>query len=185
MKKLFIYSLFLLMCSNSFSQITFNIFKNDVKCNHIEYGYIEVNVTSINVPYTFLWNTGQTTNSIAGLTEGLYSVVITDSSGIDTTVSIEIKLVVCFMAPEIILTPNDDGINDTWFIQNSQYFPKARFIVFNRLGQRVFEHKGLYEPWDGKDLFGVAVPDASYYYIIYHDSSDDGTIIKGCVSILK
>ncbi len=173
------------MCNMSLAQITFNVIKKDVECNHLVYGSAEVFVTSLNMPYTFLWNTGQTTSSINNLNEGVYSVLITDSAGVDTLVTIEINLIVCVMAPEIVFTPNSDGINDTWFIQNSHYFPQARFMIFNRLGQRVFEHKGLYEPWDGKDLFGINVPDASYYYIIYHDGSDQSTIIKGCVSILK
>jgi gliding motility-associated-like protein len=185
MKKLITYSLFLLLCNVSFAQITFNVIKKDVTCNHTDLGRAEVFVTSTNAPYTYLWNTGQTTNSIEDVMEGNYSLLITDSLGNDTIVNIEIRLIVCVMVPDIIFTPNNDGINDVWGINNSQYFPLAHFMVFNRLGQRVFEYKGLYLQWDGKDLFGVPVPDASYYYIIYHDSADDGTIIKGCVSILK
>ena len=185
MKKLITYSLLMLLCSFSFAQITFNVIKEDVECNHAKLGKAEVFVTSTNGPYTYLWNDGQITNSIINLQEGNYSVLVTDVDGNDTTVNVEIKLTICTMAPEIVFTPNNDGINDTWSINFSQYFPEAKFLIYNRLGQKVFEHKGLYEPWDGKDLFGISVPDASYYYIIYHDSADDGTIIKGCVSILK
>src|SRR5204863_3105954 len=34
-----------------------------------------------NVPYTFLWSNGETTQSIGNLTAGVYSVTILDSSG--------------------------------------------------------------------------------------------------------
>lgn len=185
MKKISSIFLLLLFCGVSFSQITFNVIKKDVKCNHQDYGELKIVVTSTNAPYSFLWSNGQTTSSIQNINEGVYSVVITDGSFNDTTVSFEVKLIVCEMAPEFIFTPNADLINDSWTIQNSEYFSNACFLVYNRLGQKVFEKKGLYELWDGKDLFGVPLPVASYYYVIYHDQSDEGTIIKGCVSIIK
>lgn len=185
MKRVITYIFLFFVVNSAFSQITFTVIQQYVECNYQSYGAAEVHVTSTVTPYSYLWNTGDTTNSISNLNVGNYFVVITDSLGNDTTVSFDIKLRICEMAPEIVFTPNNDGINDTWFIANAQYFPKARFMVFNRLGQIVYEQKGLYQTWDGKDLFGITLPDASYYYVIYHDKSDEGTIIKGAVSVLK
>ena len=167
------------------AQISFSIVKQDVTCNRQDLGNAEVNVISTNPPYSYLWNTSDTTNSVNNLNEGNYSVLITDGLGNDTTVNIQILLRVCEMAPELVFTPNNDGINDSWSIQNYEYFPQSKVMVFNRLGQIVFQQSGIYEDWDGKDIFGVPVPDASYYYIVYHDKKDEGTIIKGCVTILK
>lgn len=185
MKRLITYLFFALFVNTALAQITFSVIKRDVTCNHQDLGDAEVNVISTNPPYSYLWNTSDTTNSINNLNEGNYSVVITDGLGNDTTVNIQILLRICEMAPEIVFTPNGDGINDDWFIQNSEYFPESKVMVFNRLGQIVFQQSGLYQDWDGKDLFGIPVPDASYYYIVYHDKKDDGTIIKGSVTILK
>ena len=185
MKQIITYLFFVFGVQSSVAQITFNVLKQDVQCNRIEFGRAEVFVTSSITPYTYLWSTGDTTSAIQNLSERSFSVVITDGLGADTTVNIEILLRVCEMIPEIIFTPNNDGINDTWFIQNSEFFPQAKIIVFNRLGQKVFQQNGIYEAWDGKDLFGVTVPDASYYYVVYHNHADEGSIIKGCISILK
>jgi gliding motility-associated-like protein len=185
MKKNSTIFLLLLFCEISFSQITFNVIKKDVKCNYLEYGELKIVVTSSNPPYSFLWSNGQTNSSIQHINEGIYSVVIRDGIGNDTTVSIEVKLIVCEMVPEIVFTPNADGINDFWYIQNSEYFPQAWFLVYNRLGQKVFEKKGQYEVWDGKDLLGVPLPVSTYYYVIYPDQSDEETIIKGSISIIK
>ncbi len=47
-----------------------------------------ITLTSINggtLPYSFLWNTGATTQNIASLTAGSYSVVITDANGCNST----------------------------------------------------------------------------------------------------
>ncbi len=89
------------------------------------------------------------------------------------------------MVPALAFTPNGDGINDTWFIQNFQFFPNASVQVFDRLGALVFEQQGLYEAWDGKSLLGTPLPDASYYYIVFKDKSDKSAIKKGTVSIVK
>ena len=168
------------------AQITYTIVREDVQCNDSKLGSAEINVTSTNGPYTFLWSSGQTSNSISNLVAGDYSVLVTDASFVDTTITVTIKTIECSMGGELVFTPNGDGINDTWFIANYQYFPNAWVMIFNRLGQKVFDHKGLYEQqWDGTNLFGVKVPDASYFYIIYEDKSDDKSIIKGSVSILR
>ncbi|MGZ4117716.1 MAG: T9SS type B sorting domain-containing protein [Bacteroidia bacterium] len=185
MKKIITY-LFILLTSQIVSaQITYTIEKSDVKCNNSELGKAQVDITSTDGPYTFLWNTGQTTPAVTDLENGTYSVHVTGASLEDTTIYITINTSECSMVGEIVFTPNGDGTNDTWGINNSEYFPNAWVLVYNRLGQKVFDHKGLYEPWDGKDLFGVPVPDSSYFYIIYEDKSDEKSIIKGTVSIIK
>lgn len=185
MKKIITYLFFIFFVNTALAQISFDVIKEDVKCNHQGYGGIEINVTSTNFPYTYLWNNGDTTNIIVNLNEGNYSVIVTDGLGNDTTIYVQINLLMCEMAPEFVFTPNNDGINDTWSIQNYEFFPQSKVMVFNRLGQIVFQQNGIYEDWDGKDLFGIPVPDASYYYVVYHDKKDDSTIIKGSVTILK
>jgi gliding motility-associated-like protein len=64
-----------------------------------------------------------------------------------------------------IFSPNGDGINDTWAIQNIDTYPLATVKVFTRSGRVVFESKTLGIAWDGT-LNGKAVPVATYYYVI-------------------
>ncbi len=72
----------LVVTSNSgFSQISFTIFKVDVGCNNSSLGEIEINVTPTHPPYTYVWNTGQTTHLIDNLSIGNYSVTVTDDLG--------------------------------------------------------------------------------------------------------
>src|SRR4029077_1335171 len=42
-------------------------------------------------PYHYLWSTGATTDSISGLTGGIYSVIVTDSGGCQKTVYLQIQ----------------------------------------------------------------------------------------------
>lgn len=188
MKHIWSFSLLVLLVITSnfgFSQISFTILKVDVGCNNSSLGEIEINVTPTNPPYTYVWNTGQTTHLIDNLSIGTYVVTVTDDLGNDTLISVSIIEKECEMIPALAFTPNGDGVNDTWFIQNFQYFSNALVQVFDRLGALVHEQQGLYEAWDGKSRFGTPLPDASYYYIVYQDKSDKSAIKKGTVSIVK
>lgn len=186
MKKLYAYCFIVFgMIYSLPAQISFSFVKKDVACNNSKLGKIEVSVVSINPPYEYLWNTGDTTSFITDLSSGTYTLVISDSTGNDTTVFFFVAVTVCGMAPPLVFTPNDDAINDTWTIANSEFFPEAYIIVFNRLGQKVYEHHGTYEPWDGRDLLGIPLPVASYFYVLYEKESDEETIVKGSVSVIK
>ena len=41
-------------------------------------GYIKINLSGSTPPYTYAWNTGQTTDSIGGLTSGSFYVIVED-----------------------------------------------------------------------------------------------------------
>lgn len=169
------------------AQIVTSVKTVDVTCNHSALGSIKIIVSGTG-PFTFLWNSGQTTPEIYDLEPGTYSVKVTDSSIPKDTIVTEIHIVEkeCEMDPELFFTPNGDGHNDTWSIINSSYFSNALILVYNRWGQKVYEHYGLYNvPWDGKDLLNMPVPDASYYYIVYKDRSKENDIVKGSVSIIR
>jgi len=54
-------------------------------------GSITIAVSGGNSPYTFLWNNGETTQSIQGLCSGTYSVSITDGDGCQNTAQQQLK----------------------------------------------------------------------------------------------
>ena len=74
------------------------------------------------------------------------------------------------------ITPNGDGINDTWFINNIQNYPNSIIRVYNRWGQEVLYVIGYQNDWDGvyKDKAGSLPDSASYYYQI--DLDGNGTL---------
>ncbi len=62
-------------------------------------------------------------------------------------------------------SPNGDGINDAWEIENLDTYPEADLIVFNRYGQTVFSSNGYTAAWDGKTS-GTTLPSGTYFYEI-------------------
>ena len=67
-------------------------------------------------------------------------------------------------------SPNNDGINDVWVINNIEYYPNSVVKVINRWGAEVFSEKGYLNTWDGVASKGSSngnkLPVGAYLYII-------------------
>lgn len=79
-------------------------------------------------------------------------------------------------------SPNGDGINDRWVLENLSDYAGATVEVFNRYGQMVFRATGQSLSWDGT-YNGKPLPVATYYYII--DLRNGFAPMKGPVTIIK
>ena len=71
-----------------------------------------------------------------------------------------------FITSTNVFTPNDDGINDYFLLnQNSyKYIKDFHIEVFNRWGRKVFETNDLSSQWDGK-INGLSASEGVYYWI--------------------
>jgi gliding motility-associated-like protein len=84
------------------------------------------------------------------------------------------------------ITPDGDGVNDTWFINNIQNYPNNSVKVYNRWGDLIFSRKSYQNDWNGSySNNGSNTPDASsYYYQI--DLDGNGSIdYDGWIYITK
>ncbi|MBL7944698.1 MAG: gliding motility-associated C-terminal domain-containing protein [Flavobacteriales bacterium] len=74
-------------------------------------------------------------------------------------------------------SPNGDGVNDVYTIENLQYYPENTFTVFNRWGNKVFEATPYTNTWDGTSQFGSAfgelLPESTYYYVLDPGTGDE------------
>ncbi len=135
-------------------------------------------------PYTYLWATGETTNSVANLDAGLYSITVTDAQACTLVVDVLVDPVAneC-VNPVNTFTPNGDEYNDTWIIENLALYPNAKLQVFNKWGSIVHEQQGVYQPWDGSTK-GENLPSDVYYYIIdlYNNEENKYT---GSITIIR
>lgn len=84
------------------------------------------------------------------------------------------------------ITPNGDGINDTWFINNIQKYPNNSVKVYNRWGDMIFSKNNYQNDWNGSNTKGGDTNSiaSSYYYQI--DLDGNGSIDhQGWIFITK
>jgi hypothetical protein len=70
---------------NTPNLLTASVTKTDVTCNGLGNGAVNLTVAGGNIPYTYLWSSGQTTEDISGVPAGTYSVTVTDAKGCTAT----------------------------------------------------------------------------------------------------
>lgn len=169
-----------------FTSLNAQIFFVEFTKTETECELAKASITVINgaSPVQFLWSNGAITNEVDNLDEGDYSVYVKDDQNNDTTIYFSIETLVCEPSPETHFTPNFDGYNDTWNISRIENFPDFELFVYNRWGQLVHYQTTQYIPWDGRSLT-LPLPDATYYYILYLEKSNDKKFIKGGVSIIR
>ncbi|MFH1321664.1 MAG: gliding motility-associated C-terminal domain-containing protein, partial [Bacteroidota bacterium] len=121
--------------------------------------------------YTFYENTSTDTmiNDISGKDGFLYCfrvLAYEDGGGAEESWSNEfcVEFMHLINIPTAI-TPNGNGLNDTWEIGNIEFYPDCVVEIYNRWGMQVFSSKGYPEEWDGT-YNGKALPLGPYYYVI-------------------
>ncbi len=87
------------------------------------------------------------------------------------------------------ITPNNDGMNDTFFFDllanaNEEDFPDNEMLIFNRWGDIVYQAKPYNNDWNGLNDEGQELPQGTYYYILRLNIAE-GIILKGDVTIVR
>ena len=138
-------------------------------------GSIQVIVTGGIPPYNYLWSESVSTDSIAeNLTAGIYNLTITDAHSCESIaeVPVEASPNECLKIPELI-TPNNDGHNDTWEITGIGNYDQVSIEIFNRWGNKIFTFDGTgieyadpANQWDGSYKGRKKLGMQSFIYIL-------------------
>ena len=106
-------------------------------------------------------------NPVGFLTEStLFTVIVTDQNACTSSDTVSVEVL-----PDVEVnsgfTPNGDGRNDTWIIENIELFPNMEVHVYNRWGMEVFESQSYNAnvAWDGT-YEGSILPSGTYYYTL-------------------
>lgn len=87
------------------------------------------------------------------------------------------------ISPNNIVTPNGDGVNDTWVISNIKNYGSSTVLIYDRWGNEIYNKVAYDNSWNGTNANGDLLPDGTYYYVITFSGSD--IAYKGAVSILR
>lgn len=80
-------------------------------------------------------------------------------------------------------SPNADGINDVWLVDNAPNLNQCGVAIYDEHGFKVFEAKPYLNNWDGTSTQGKALPAGVYYYIFRCDDSSGYS--GGSINIIR
>jgi gliding motility-associated-like protein len=134
--------------------------------------------------YIYKWPDNSTGRTLSNILPGLYHVTVSDLNGCSVQDDIQVDAIndICLVIPEAI-SPNGDGINDVWNIDNVDLYPQMDITIYNRWGQAVWRSEtGYPQPWDGKSN-GRNLPLDSYHYAV--DLHNGSRIFVGTITIVR
>jgi gliding motility-associated-like protein len=115
-------------------------------------------------------------------TTGTYYIKALNTEGCSLTLPVKVVVNEPDIIPPNAISPNGDGINDTWEIPLLRRYRYCNVEIFNRYGQLLFSTIGYSKPWDGK-VGGKILPNGTYYYIINRGPGFQP--LSGNISIVK
>jgi len=133
-------------------------------------------VKNVNKSYKYnIYETAQSLTPVDTRADGRFNMnVTTDRSyfvsaalGICESARTEVKIQLGINKLTIpnIITPNGDGINDSWKVVNIEKYPDAQVNIYTRNGQLAYHSVGYTVPFNGT-YNGKLLPSGTYYYMI-------------------
>lgn len=87
---------------------------------------------------------------------------------------------------QLVITPNEDGLNDVFILEDILVYPDNEIIIVNRWGGTVFKAKPYLNDWDGKTNTGKSLPEGTYYYMLkLRPELSQQNILYGSITIKK
>jgi gliding motility-associated-like protein len=116
------------------------------------------------------------TTTITGLDKvGLYHFVFTNANGCADT--LVLKVIPADLQIPNVITPNNDGKNDTFRIVGLESYPGSQLTVYNRWGNEVYRSDNYKNDWSGTGL-----AEATYFYVLNRkEHTGEFTPVKGWV----
>jgi len=112
-----------------------------------------------------------------------YTATVTNQFGCVNTSSVTVDVFdEINVTPAVLFTPNGDGINDKFVIQNIDNYPQNKLQICDRTGKIVYEKTNYQNDWDGTLAGGIKITKETYYYTL----SVNGNIIRrGAITLLR
>ncbi|SMD07580.1 Ig-like domain-containing protein [Pedobacter nyackensis] len=113
-----------------------------------------------------------------------YTVTVTNASGCSQAQTFTLTVLddLAKIKAANILSPNGDGINDKWVIDNIDFYPNNEAKIFDRSGRLIYSKKGYDNSWDAT-VNGSPLAEDTYYYII--DFGTGRVKFKGYITVVR
>ena len=128
----------------------------------------------------------QSSATFGSLAAGPYTFTLKDAASATSTISVTITepaFEIANIKAMNNFTPNGDGVNDKWEIENVTTLPEHTLTIFDRGGRLLLKVKNYQNDWDGT-INGSALAEGTYYYAFAFDTPGLG-IKKGFITLIK
>jgi len=140
----------------------------------------------INEDNTILYQTDEGTT--ATYDEFCYKICDSGAPSLCDSATVFITLLPDSTGRDIIIyntiTPDADGQNDYWHIENIEYYENVEISIFNRWGDEIITLRGYNNTsvrWAGKNKNGNDLPDGTYYYMINLNDANNSEPLTGWI----
>lgn len=156
---------------------------------------VPINFTDQSTGDVFSWNwtfgdgtsasTQNTSHSWPNSGYHRITLVVTSSEGCKDSISYQLVTTEGVNIPNVF-TPNNDGINDDFYVETYGEFEVANMKIFNRWGELIWETSSPTVFWNGKNANGEEYAEGTYFYI-YNARSMSGKDYQshGTVTLLR
>jgi gliding motility-associated-like protein len=121
----------------------------------------------------YLWNTGQTSDSIIASATGTYKVTATSICGTLTdSVTLTFQDCSCPVFAPNVFTPNGDSNNERFEIKIRCQVLQFDLSIYNRYGHRIFHTADPQDGWDGQ-YKGTPADVGTYFYYLNYTGPDN------------
>jgi len=86
-----------------------------------------------------------------------------------------------FVTPRKVFSPNGDGIDDFWIIENIERYSDSSIMIFTANGSTVYEASPYNNDWNAV-YNGKNLPEGAYFYVIQADNKKPKT---GSVTVIR
>jgi gliding motility-associated-like protein len=132
------------------------------------------------------WSTGSTATSIEVTVPGTYRLSGTSPCNAFAD-SVVIGMIDCscpLMVPNAF-SPNGDGLNDVFTIQNNCELTGYGLYIYNRFGQQIFYSNNINNSWDGNYKGQKCDLGVYYYFLKYKNPANESIERKGDISLMR
>ena len=161
------------------------------KGNSISKGETTVLTVNSNNGTTYSWSSangivsGQNSPALTvrPMQTTIYTVTVRNATGCESTTTITIEVQDDYIVQaENFITPNGDGVNDTWVVKNIDAYPNHTLSIYDRSGKELYKVRNYKNDWDGT-FNGMPLSGGTYYYIIRFDQNP--RVVKGFITVVR
>ncbi len=125
-------------------------------------------------------NPDRAKTTVSQLVRGENRLTWTVSNGVCPESADDLLITVSNIEVPSLITPDMNGLNDYFMLENIDLLGKVELTVFDRRGAFVYGNTDYNNMWHGTDYNGRSLPDDVYFYVI---EAENGMAISGYLYI--